>query len=230
VVVLFVIAVFVFVQLPGIADTPAADARGPMRIQVLGSQFGWEYRYPNGVVSIDHMRAPAGVPVELEVTAPDWDVIHSWWIPALGGKIDAIPGRLNSTWFEADEPGTYRGQCAELCGIYHAKMLATVEVMQPARFTSWLEQAAADQARPSTDLGRQEWTGYCAKCHGLDGEGGYGPSLSPGTLTNPEIVDRIVRQGRAKGSSVMPPVGRDWTQEQLDSLNAYLEERFGNQG
>jgi cytochrome c oxidase subunit II len=230
VVVLFVIAAFVLVQLPGIADTPAADARGPLQIRVLGTQFAWEYRYPNGVIAIDHMRAPAGVPVELEVTAPDWDVIHSWWIPALGGKIDAIPGRLNATWFEADRPGTYKGRCAELCGIYHAKMLASVEVMEPERFESWLRETAADQSQPSTDLGRQEWTGYCAKCHGLDGQGGYGPALSPATLTNTEIVDRVVRQGRAKGSSVMPPVGRDWTQEQLDSLNAYLEERFGNQG
>jgi cytochrome c oxidase subunit II len=229
VLVLFAIAAFVLVKLPGIADVPAADARGPLQIRVLGSQFGWEYRYPNGVISIDRMRAPAGVPVELEVTAPDWDVIHSWWIPALGGKIDAIPGRINHTWFEADRLGTYRGQCAELCGLYHAKMHAAVEVMDADRFVSWLRAAAADQTRPSTDLGRQEWRGYCAKCHGLDGEGGYGPALPPETLTDTKTVDRIVREGKAvPGKNVMPPVGRDWTDEQMNSLNAYLEERFGN--
>jgi cytochrome c oxidase subunit 2 len=232
VVILFLIAVFVFVQLPGIADVPGASAGGgPLRVSVVGQQFAWEYRYSNGVVAIDHLRAPAGVPVELEVTAPDWDVIHSWWIPALGGKIDAIPGRVNTTWFKAGKTGTYKGQCAELCGLYHAKMLATVEIMEPSRFASWLAREKADQSRPSTDLGRQEWVGYCAKCHGMDGQGGYGPALPPGTLTNRETVNRIVREGRSTpGRNVMPPVGRDWTREQLDSLDAYLEERFGSQG
>ena len=85
------------------------------------------------MVAIDTMRAPAGVPVTLEVTSPEDDVIHSWWIPALGGKIDAIPGVVNETWFEADEPGTYDGQCAELCGLQHANMLASVEVMDSRR-------------------------------------------------------------------------------------------------
>ncbi len=78
--------------------------------------------------SIDTLRAPAGVPVTLELTAPDDDVIHSWWIPALGGKVDAIPGQVNDTWFQAEEPGVYRGQCAELCGAEHANMLGAVEV------------------------------------------------------------------------------------------------------
>ena len=72
--------------------------------------------------------------------------------------------------------------------------------------------------------------GFCAKCHGLDGGGGYGPPLARATLTDPETIDRVTREGRAQpGRKVMPPVGRDWTQEQMDSLNAYLEERFGNQ-
>ncbi len=232
VVVLFLIAGFVFAELPGIADVPDASAGGgPLRVQVVGQQFAWEYTYPNGVVEIDHLRAPAGVPVELEVTAPDWDVIHSWWIPALGGKIDAIPGRLNTTWFQASKTGTYKGQCAELCGLYHAKMLATVEIMEPSRFDAWLAAEKADQSRPSTALGRQEWVGYCAKCHGLDGQGGYGPALPPDTLTEAATVNRVVREGRSNpGRNVMPPVGRDWTQEQLASLDAYLEERFGNQG
>ena len=231
VVVLFVIAVFVFVELPGIADVPGARAGGPLRIQVVGQQFAWQYRYPNGVVEIDHLRAPAGRPVELEVTAPDWEVIHSWWIPALGGKIDAIPGRANTTWFQASKPGTYKGQCAELCGLYHAKMLASVEVMDAAGFDTWLASEKADQSQPSSELGREEWVGYCAKCHGIDGGGGYGPALAPDTLTKPETVDRVVREGRSNpGRNVMPPVGRDWTREQMDSLNAYLEERFGDQG
>ena len=93
VVVLFLIAAFVFIELPGIKDIPEATAgEEQLEIKVTGRQFYWQYEYPNGVIAIDQMRAPAGVPVRLEVTAPDSDVIHSWWIPALGGKIDAIPG------------------------------------------------------------------------------------------------------------------------------------------
>jgi cytochrome c oxidase subunit II len=230
VLILFVIAAFVLVKLPGIADVPSATAGGSrLEIDVVGQQFAWEYRYPNGVIAIDHLRAPAGRPVELKVTAPDWDVIHSWWIPALGGKIDAIPGRINTTWFQATTPGKYRGQCAELCGLYHAKMLASVEVMPAAEFDAWLASEQQAQSEPSIDLGRQEWQGFCAKCHGLDAQGGYGPPLSDTTLTDAEATDRVVRNGRAlPGRNVMPPVGRDWTEEQMESLNAYLEERFGN--
>jgi cytochrome c oxidase subunit 2 len=138
---------------------------------------------------------------------------------------------VNTTWFQAKRTGVWSGQCAELCGLYHAKMLATVEVMERAAFDAWLAAEQEAQREPDVDLGRSEWRGYCAKCHGMDGEGGYGPALSPSTLTDTELVERVVREGRAlPGRPVMPPVGRDWTPEQMDSLNAYLEERFGDAG
>ena len=142
VVILFLIGGFVFYKLPGIADVPSASASGEERLEVrvTGRQYYWQYEYPNGAVAIDRLRAPAGVPVRLEVTAPDEDVIHSWWIPALGGKIDAIPGVTNETWFQAERTGIYDGQCAELCGLEHANMLASVEVLPPAEFASWLEE------------------------------------------------------------------------------------------
>ena len=130
VLILIAIATFVFVKLPGINRVPEASAAGPrLDVTVTGHQFYWEFAYPDGVVTIDRLRVPAGVPVRLTVTAPDWDVIHSWWIPALGGKIDAIPGRLNHTGFTAANAGTYVGQCAELCGIQHTAMLASVPVL-----------------------------------------------------------------------------------------------------
>ena len=186
-VVLFLIAAFIFIELPGIKDIPDATAgEQQLEIKVTGRQFYWEYEYPNGVVAIDQMRAPAGVPVKLVVSAPDSDVIHSWWIPALGGKIDAIPGRTNETWFEADREGVYTGQCAELCGLEHARMLATVEVVSRSEFDAWLEQQRDAQNAPSAELGREEWTGVCAKCHGLAGEGGIGPRIAgTPTLTDP---------------------------------------------
>jgi cytochrome c oxidase subunit II len=215
VIVLFLIAAFVFIELPGIKDVPdAAAGEEQVEIKVSGRQFYWEYEYPNGVIAVDQMRAPVGVPVRLEVTAPDSDVIHSWWIPALGGKIDAIPGVTNHTWFEAENEGTYTGQCAELCGLEHARMLASVEVISGEEFDAWLESG-------NEDLGQEEWQGVCAKCHGLNGEGGIGPRIagSP-TLTDPEDLGTLVRNGRG----AMPAVGADWTDEQVTALVDYLTE------
>ena len=222
VVVLFLIAAFVFVELPGIKDVPeAAAGEEQLEIEVSGRQFYWEYEYPNGVVAIDTMRAPAGVPVRLEVTAPDSDVIHSWWIPSLGGKIDAIPGTTNETWFQAENEGTYSGQCAELCGLEHARMLASVEVVSQDEFDAWLESRLAEQEAGSGELGREEWEGVCAKCHGMNGEGGIGPRIagSP-TLTDVEDLGNLVRNGRG----AMPAVGADWTDEQVAALVDYLTE------
>ena len=221
VVVLVAIATFVLVEVPGITDVPSADASGTLEIEVTGRQFYWQYEYPNGVVAIDRMRAPEGVPIRLEVTAPDDDVIHSWWIPALGGKFDAIPGRVNTTWFEATRPGVYTGQCAELCGLEHANMLAEVEVLPEAEFDAWLAERAATQAEGTSELGEETWEGVCAKCHGLAGEGGIGPRIAGSlVLSDPEAIEEIVTNGRRE----MPAVGAGWSQEQIDALTSYLQE------
>ena len=218
VIVLFIIAAFVFIELPGIKDIPDATAgQEQLEIKLTGRQFYWQYEYPNGVIAIDHMRAPSGVPVRLEVSAPETDVIHSWWIPSLGGKIDAIPGRTNDTWFQADNEGTYTGQCAELCGLEHARMLASVEVMSPC--VIGIDQQGSHEG--SGELGQEQWTGVCAKCHGMNGEGGIGPRIagSP-TLSDPAALAKLVHEGRR----TMPAVGSDWTDEQVAALVAYLKE------
>jgi cytochrome c oxidase subunit 2 len=222
VVVLFLIGAFVFIELPGIKDVPdAAAGEQQLEIEVTGRQFYWQYEYPNGVVAIDHMRAPAGVPVLLEVTSPDTDVIHSWWIPALGGKIDAIPGRTNETWFQAQREGKFTGQCAELCGLEHAQMLATVEVLSASAFDDWLDEQQRAQSTASVELGMEEWDGVCAKCHGLEGQGGIGPPIAGApTLTNEVALKALVENGRGE----MPAVGSGWTNEQVASLAAYLKE------
>ena len=226
VVILFAIAAFVFAKLPGIQDVPAATGRDEnLVIEVTGTQFTWSYRYPNGVVAIDRMRAPEGRTVELKVSAPDWDVVHSWWIPALGGKIDAIPGRINTTWFEAKRAGVFLGQCAELCGIYHAKMLASVEVLPAEEFDAWLSERETQQAAVTSPLGEELWEGTCAKCHGLDGEGGYGPPIAGSELLkDPEAVEKLLREGRGD----MPPVGRDWDDDEMKALTDYLEQNLGS--
>jgi len=222
VIVLFLIAAFVFVELPGIKDIPQATAgEEEIDITVTGRQFYWQYEYANGAIAIDHMRAPAGVPVRLEVKSPDTDVIHSWWIPALGGKIDAIPGTTNETWFKAEKAGTYSGQCAELCGLEHARMLATVEVMPRDAFTAWLAQRKSEQIAGSGELGKEEWQGVCAKCHGLGGQGGIGPRITGApTLADPAELAELVRNGRR----AMPAVGAGWTDQQVAALVAYLKE------
>jgi cytochrome c oxidase subunit 2 len=225
VVLLCVIATFVLVTLPGIKDVPSAAAGRPnLVVEVRGSQFAWQYRYPNGVIAVDRMRAPQGRTVELRITAPEWDVIHSWWIPQLGGKLDAIPGEVNTTWFKAKRTGVFLGQCAELCGLYHADMTASVEVMDEAAFDAWLEERATQQGSGSSPLGEEEWTGWCAKCHGANGEGGYGPRLSgTGLVRDAATIRNVVRNGFGR----MPPVGRDWNETQMDALTAYLGKRFG---
>jgi cytochrome c oxidase subunit 2 len=219
--ILVAIGAFVFVELPGIKNVPEAGASGQLEIRVTGRQFYWQFEYPNGVIAIDTMRAPAGVPVRLEVVSPDDDVIHSWWIPALGGKIDAIPGTVNETWFQVDEPGVFTGQCAELCGIEHASMRASVEVLPQAEFDAWLAERRTEQTAGTSELGEETWAGVCAKCHGLAGEGGIGRRLvgSP-TLADREALENIVRNGRR----TMPAVGSGWTSEQMDALANYLEE------
>jgi cytochrome c oxidase subunit 2 len=182
------------------------------------------------VVAVEELRAPVGVPVELTVVAPDVDVIHSWWIPALGGKIDAIPGVVNSTWFQAQRPGVYRGQCAELCGLEHASMLARVVAVPPEEFDAWLAEQEAAQEAETSDLGRETYAAACATCHGLEGEGGAAanaPRLAGSALVgDPRAVEEIVRNGR----NLMPAVGADWSDRQMDALTSYLEETFAGGG
>ena len=111
----------------------------PLRIDAIGRQWVWEMHYPdNGVRLQNEMRIPAGRPVDVHTQSRD--VIHSFWVPRLGGKLDAVPGRTFVVRLQADEPGTYRGQCAEFCGTGHAHMTMTVVAMAPADFDAWLQQ------------------------------------------------------------------------------------------
>jgi cytochrome c oxidase subunit 2 len=224
VVILALIAGFVFLQLSDISDPPGAEAaqgQSELDIGVLGRQFYWQYEYPNGVISIDTLRVPTGVPIRLELTAPDEDVIHSWWIPALQGKRDVIPGSPQTLWFRADRAGSYVGQCTELCGAEHAKMLTTVEVVSQSEFDAWLEGRRTEQDAGDSPLGQEEWLGVCAKCHGPGGEGGIAPRIAGSPiLSDGEALESIVRNGRGR----MPPVGSHWTEEQMEALTAYLRE------
>jgi cytochrome c oxidase subunit II len=215
VLILAAIASFIFYKLPGIQDVPAAKAEGgPMRVKVTAHQFYWQFTYPDGSISIDELHAPVNRTVRVDITSEDVD--HSWWIPELGGKFDAIPGHRTHTWFKADRLGTYRGRCGEFCGVFHAAMKAVVDVQSQAQYSAWLGTAASD-------LGRSEWAGVCAKCHGFQGEGGFGPKISNNTLlTQAQGLEQLMRNGRNQ----MPPVAAGWSDEQVRSLLAYLKQKI----
>jgi cytochrome c oxidase subunit 2 len=129
-------------------DQPAPPRDRPyLRIKVNGQQYLWRFDYPGKqtLFSYHTLVVPVDTTVVLEVTASD--VIHSWWIPKLGGKVDGVPGHVNETWFKipADQAGrSFEGQCAELCGYNHADMRARVRAVTPAEYQAWAEQQASD--------------------------------------------------------------------------------------
>jgi cytochrome c oxidase subunit 2 len=127
----------------------SADRRLPpngksLNITVIGRQFIWQYVYPGASerdglgapYSYEEMVVPTNTTVTLDIVSSD--VVHSWWVPALGGKFQAVPGYHNYTWFKVPKPGVFHGQCAILCGRGHARMIATVRALAPAQFEAWL--------------------------------------------------------------------------------------------
>ena len=145
VIILAVIAAFVFWKVSDLGATsglPASEANAAKEeVTIEGHQYYWEFRYPNGAISVDTLRLPYNRPVRLTVVSAD--VAHSWWVPALDGKIDAIPGRVNHMSFLATKLGTFPGQCAELCGLLHAEMRAEVEVLPVDEYRSWVQHRAS---------------------------------------------------------------------------------------
>jgi cytochrome c oxidase subunit II len=191
-VILVFITVFTFITLPGIKNPSASDidssgnpvtasnvlyastdqpdppkGSASLNLRVDGQQYVWRYQYPGSekdVFSYVDMVVPVGMTVTLEITADD--VIHSWWIPKLGGKMDAVPGYTNKTWFKIPESAipegenqvVYNGQCAELCGRNHANMLARVVGMRYPDYKAWVERKAKEikSAREQAAQRRQE--------------------------------------------------------------------------
>jgi len=132
-----------------------------LEITVIGRQFIWEYIYP-GANNPDGLGAPYSyqemvVPTETTVTlnVVSDDVVHSWWIPQLGGKLQAVPGYHNYGWFKIPKPGVYKGQCANICGRGHARMIATVRALPPAQFEAWLSQQKQALAESEADAARE---------------------------------------------------------------------------
>jgi cytochrome c oxidase subunit 2 len=220
--ILIAIIVVTILKVPSVQASPAAGSN-PLVVKVDAHQFYWEYTYPNGVVAVDALRLPTERPIRLQIDS--YDVAHSWWVPELTGKKDAIPGRTNYLDFTIRRPGTFVGQCAELCGVQHAVMRTEVTAMPQGDFDAWLASERAAQTEGSSDLGEQTWEGVCAKCHGLDGKGDYGPSIAgTSTLSDRNVLEPIVTNGQDNPgiAGYMPPVAAGWPKKQLDALIEYL--------
>lgn len=176
--ILFVIALRVMSAFPMGDDE--AHAPPPM-LRVIGHQWWWEVEYlvggeTNRVVSANEIHIPAGRPVDIELRSAD--VIHSFWVPELHGKVDLIPGKANRIRVQADRAQTFRGECAEFCGPQHANMILLVRADAPADFQAWLERERRDAATPPTPgaiRGQQlVMSKACVLCHTIRGTGAHG--------------------------------------------------------
>jgi len=223
----------------GLSKTKPENA---LRIEVVGEQWWWRvhYRPAEGaaaVISANELHMPVGTPVEIALTTND--VIHSFWAPSLGGKLDMIPGRENRLVLQADRPGTYRGQCAEYCGGQHARMAFVVVAHEPGEFERWLAQESATAPERGDAVharGRDIFQNYgCGACHtirGTDAAGVIGPDLThlgsrltlgAGTLPNnaQNLAKWIAASQEIKPGTLMPSFAM-LPPEELDALAAYL--------
>ncbi len=240
------IPVVALVALFGISDVYLVGQTAPpdpsttkMTIDVIGHQWWWEVRYDNGRVrTANEIHIP--VDTRVNVVATTADVIHSFWVPALNRKIDMIPGIENRVLLYASQPGEYRGQCSQFCGVQHAHMSLEVFAQRPSAFHAWL----AGQARPGPPAGTAQaqagerlfLNDQCASCHTIAGtaaQGLVGPDLthlaSRTTLAAAEIPNTPaqlaawIRNPQAiKPGDRMPDLGLNPTE--VAQLVAYLEE------
>lgn len=206
-----------------------------LTVEVTGHQWWWEVRYDSPdpsrtFTTANQLVIPVGTPVKVVLRSAD--VIHSFWVPKLGGKMDMIPSRTNTTWLEADQPGDYRGQCTEFCGLQHANMAFNVHAVPDDQFQQWWD----DQLQPAPQTA--ELTPFmvnCAACHTIRGTqagGILGPDLShfgsresiaAGLLPNtPDNLAKWLENTQTMKPGVKMPE-LDMLASDVDSIVAYLE-------
>ena len=237
-----IVIITVLTSLSFVATRSLSEGRGdPLVIRLRGYQWWWEVTYTAGspdrfMTSANEIRVPVGRPVRLELSSGD--VIHSFWVPSLAGKQDLIPGRENILTFTAERPGSYRAQCAEFCGMQHARMAMVVVALPPEEFESWLDGQLRDAASPATEeeaAGREVATSKaCAACHAIRGtraNGTVGPDLThvasrqtigagPLPTTRGALAAWIADPQTIKPGSKMPMV--PLSADELRAVSAYM--------
>ena len=245
-------------------------SKSEMTVKITGFQWKWRYDYldhdlgyfsslatqreqienaaPKGehyLLEVDHpLVLPVGKKIRFLMTAND--VIHSWWVPAFGVKTDSIPGFINESWATINEPGTYRGVCAELCGKDHGFMPIVVNAVTPEEFDKWVV-AQKQKASAEAASGTKTWTkeelmakgkevyNQCAACHQPDGKGmkGVFPALAGSKVATGPVAEHIktVLQGRKSGKfpAPMPPLGAQLNDADIAAVITYERNSFGNQ-
>ncbi|HEX2986762.1 MAG TPA: cytochrome c oxidase subunit II [Chloroflexota bacterium] len=221
-------------QFQSVAPSPVV-----FTLQVIGHDWWWEFNYLNsGVTTANEAHIPVGRPVA--ISGESADVIHSFWVPELNGKLDLIPGHTNTMWMQADYPGVYRGQCAEYCGDDHGLMALHIVADPAEQFAVWLNgqrQPAATPQDPAALVGMNGFpSSACAGCHTIRGTkagGNRAPDLThvgsrryiaAGTLENsPENLIRWISDPQGvKQGNFMPYLGLDPNSEFVRSTAAYL--------
>ena len=232
-----VLAILFVVMLPamGAAENAPSDAYA---VTVVGHQFWWEFRYPQAnAVAANEMHVPVGEKIRLVLQSAD--VIHSFWIPRLNGKMDLIPGQTNEWVIQAEEAGEYVGQCSEFCGVQHAWMLLRVFAQPRAELDAWVAQQAADAVAPTDptaqrgqQIFQQQACGNCHAVRGTSAAGGVAPdlthvgsrtTLAAGALTNtPDNLQRWLHDPqRVKPGANMPTF--KLSDADVQALASYLE-------
>lgn len=240
------------------------DSEAEIDIKVVGYQWKWEYEYlgedvsffSNMSTSQDEIygRAPKGEHYLLEVDNPlvipvgkkvrflitANDVIHAWWVPDLAVKRDAVPGFINDAWTIANEPGIYRGQCAELCGKDHGFMPIVVEVKSEEDYQAWLAQKKVEAAeiRELTskeftldelyERGEGVYNKQCAACHGVNGEGGVGPAMAGTAITTGPIQGHLDVVINGTAGTAMQAFGAQLSDVDMAAVLTYERNAWGN--
>lgn len=218
----------------------AGNEEAGLRVEIIGSQFWWRVVYRRDgaepVVSANEVRLPVGERVEFSLQSAD--MIHSFWIPALGGKMDLIPGRTNRLSLLATKAGTYRGQCAEFCGTSHALMAFSAVAMEPDAFEAWLDarrrpSAGADAQGAGSALFMREGCGSCHTVAGTPAAGTAGPDLShigsrltigAGLLANDaEALARFTAHSASLKAGSQMPAYLGLSEDELSDIAAWLE-------
>lgn len=219
----------------GMLPLPLAGER-PLRIAVTGHQWWWEVRYPDaGVVTANQLILPAGRAVDIELTSAD--VIHAFWVPSLGGKLDMTPGRRGLMRLRAEREGVFRGQCAEFCGTQHAHMILHVEALSEQGFDAWLAvRAGRAPIAPAPGAAGEVFGERCGLCHRVAGVSdgrrapdltdlASRPTLGAGVIANDAAgLRRWLREHqRLKPGNGMPDHHDVLDDATLDALAAWLE-------